>query len=105
MSGKIALALVVALSVTSVSADLFPGSRAMGLGGAFSALGDDAWGAWWNPASILRAGRPLIGTEYTSLYPNMDEAVLHYAALSYLQPLSRFVALAVGAQYLTTADL
>jgi PGF-pre-PGF domain-containing protein len=105
MSGKIAFALVVALSVTSVAADLFPGSRAMGLGGAFSALGDDAWGAWWNPASILRAGRPLIGTEYTSLYPNMDEATLHYAALSYLQPLSRFVALAVGAQYLTTADL
>lgn len=106
MSCKITVLLLLTFAVVStVGADLLPGTRAMGLGGAFSALGDDAWGAWWNPASILRAGRALLGTEYTSLYPNMDQGTVHYAALSYLQPISRFVAVAAGAEYLTVSEL
>ncbi len=97
--------LLLLCANVGVSSDLIPGSRAMGLSGAFISLGDDAWGAWWNPASILRAGRFLIGTEYSSLYPNMDTGSLHFAALSYLHPLSKFVAFSVGADYLTSADL
>lgn len=99
------LLLLPLLFVSTVHSDLIPGTRAMGLSGAFVSLGDDAWGAWWNPASILRAGRILIGTEYSSLYPNMDNGSLHYAALSYLQPLSEYVAFSAGADYLTSADL
>jgi hypothetical protein len=29
------------------------GARAIGMGGAFSAIGDDASAAWWNPAGII----------------------------------------------------
>ena len=101
----ILMLLLLLLCVSIASSELMPGSRAMGLSGAFISLGDDAWGAWWNPASILRTGRILIGTEYSSLYPNMDNGSIHYAAMSYLQPLSEFVAFSAGADYLTSSDL
>lgn len=97
--------LFFVLVSSSAAAGLTPGSRAMGLGGAFASLGDDAWGAWWNPASILRSGRLLIGSEYSNLYPNLDYGSLQYAALSYLQPVSEFVAFALGVDYLTASGL
>jgi len=93
------------LIVVSAGADISPGARGMGMGGAYSSISDGVWGAWWNPAGILRAGRPLLGTEYSNLYPNMELASIHYGAMSYLQPLSKFTAFSIGAEYLTTPDL
>ncbi len=104
MSCKIILIVLIMVSLSSASS-LTPGSRAMGLAGAFASLGDDAWGGWWNPASILRPGRLLIGSEYSNLYPNLDSGSLHYAAISYLQPVSEYIAFALGADYLTSSEL
>lgn len=106
MRCKIVLLILFPVLISlSFASGLTPGSRAMGLGGAFTALGDDAWGGWWNPASILRPGRILIGSEYANLYPNLDSGSLHYAAFSYLQPVSEYVAFALGVDYLTSSGL
>jgi hypothetical protein len=35
-----------------------PGPRALGMGGAFAAVADDATAAWWNPAGLTQAERP-----------------------------------------------
>jgi len=104
MCCKIILPILITVSL-SFASSLTPGSRAMGLAGAFASLGDDAWGGWWNPASILRPGRLLIGSEYSNLYPNLDSGSLHYAAFTYLQPVSEYMAFALGADYLTSSDL
>lgn len=105
MSCKIIKLLLLILVTVSSGADIYPGARGMGMGGAYSSISDGVWGAWWNPAGIIRAGRPLLGTEYSNLYPNMELASIHYGAVSYLQPLSRFAAFAIGAEYLTTPEL
>ncbi|MCD4776892.1 MAG: PGF-pre-PGF domain-containing protein [Candidatus Aegiribacteria sp.] len=99
------LVLFLILVSSSFASSLTPGSRAMGLGGAFASLGDDVWGGWWNPASILRSGRFLIGSEYSNLYPNLDSGSLHYAAFSYLQPVSEYLAFAMGMDYLNSSGL
>ncbi len=110
MPGKVRLPLLpllllVLLPAASMAWGILPGTRAMGLGGAFASLGDDAWGGFWNPASILRPGRVLLGTEYSSLYPNLDDGSVHFAALSYLQPVGRFFALSLAGDYMRTPEL
>ena len=37
------------------------GGRALGLGGAYTALGGDAWSVFYNPAGLARITRPEAG--------------------------------------------
>jgi PGF-pre-PGF domain-containing protein len=105
MSGKIALAAVLLFSSFTASADVLnPGARAMGMAGAFISLSDDAWASWWNPAGLLRSGRILVGTEYTSLYPNLDLNSISFGALGYVQPITRFTAFGIGAEFLSASN-
>ncbi len=105
MSCKIILiALILVLSVATQANVLNPGSRAMGMGGAFIALADDAWASWWNPAGLLRSGRLMVGTEYTSFYPNMDLNSINYGALGYVQPVTKFMAFGLGVDFLNATD-
>jgi outer membrane protein OmpA-like peptidoglycan-associated protein len=103
-SKVITIALVLVVSSSAVSDVLNPGARAMGMAGAFIALADDAWAQWWNPAGLLRSGRMLIGTEYTSFYPNMDLNSINYGAVGYVQPVTRFVAFGLGADFMNASD-
>lgn len=105
MRSKIIIFAVIFFLTSIVHADVLnPGARAMGMGGAFIALADDAWAAWWNPAALLRSGRMMIGTEYTSFYPNMDLNSINYGALGYVQPISRFTAFGLGADIMNASD-
>lgn len=58
--------------------ELYPGTRAKGMGGAFIAVANDATAPFWNPAGIVRLNRPetnlevglaLDGTEWTGAFP------------------------------------
>ena len=44
------------------------GGRALGMGGAFVAVADDASGIYWNPAGLVGAKRIELSSMYTNLY-------------------------------------
>ena len=44
------------------------GPRAIGMGGAFSALADDASALFWNPAGLARVGHQEIAVSHANLF-------------------------------------
>lgn len=53
--------MVSGASAQMVGIDWIPtgsGARALGMGGAFTAIADDATAAWWNPAGLAQLERP-----------------------------------------------
>lgn len=52
------------IDAAAVGADAGVGARAMGMGGAFSALSDDATAISWNPAGATAADRPMLSAGY-----------------------------------------
>lgn len=50
-----------------------PGARSTGLGGAFTALADDATAAYANPAGLVQLLRPEISAELRAIFDNNDE--------------------------------
>lgn len=77
--------------------DVQPGARAAGMGGAFSALADDAFGMFYNPAGS--ANTPYVqgaGTLGRSLSP---KGPLFFASGAYLRPYEPINTATVGAAY------
>ncbi|MBU1026277.1 MAG: hypothetical protein KKA31_00935, partial [Candidatus Margulisbacteria bacterium] len=57
------LGLLIILALTTNSAFAIFAPRAMGMGGAFTAIADDAFAAYWNPAGLaLNPGIDLAGS-------------------------------------------
>jgi hypothetical protein len=52
------------IDTASVGVDAGVGARAMGMGGAFSALSDDATAISWNPAGAAAGDRPMLSAGY-----------------------------------------
>lgn len=65
-----------------------PGARALGMGGAFIALADDATAAEANPAGLTKLSRPEVSLH--GHYSNLDVATLDLNALTSLDALNRF---------------
>jgi hypothetical protein len=63
--------LLVTLSLTPALAVQKYGAKAYGMGGAFTALADDASAIYWNPAGLVQSG--LVGTQFSvGLKPDSD---------------------------------
>ena len=97
----LALLLVLALSAPDAGAvaynDVLPGARAMGMGSAFSAIADDAFGLFYNPAGP--ANTPYVqgaGTLGRMLSP---KGPLSFATGSYLRPYEAINTATIGAAY------
>ncbi len=60
------------------------GPRAIGMGGAFSALADDASALFWNPAGLARVGHQEVTGSYANLYDTGTKDNL----VSFVLPLS-----------------
>lgn len=64
--------MVSVASAQVVGLDWIPtgsGARAIGMGGAFTAIADDATAAWWNPAGLAQLERPevsIVGQQRTN---------------------------------------
>ncbi len=76
-----------------------PGLRALGLGGAFSAIADDGSAAMWNPAGLAQLKRSEIQAQGGQLFIGLDRDILAYGYISYVEPFGRFGTLSLsGAQ-------
>ncbi|MBI4061027.1 MAG: hypothetical protein HY403_06320 [Elusimicrobia bacterium] len=96
-----ALLLALALAVPDAGAvafnDVLPGARAMGMGTAYSAIADDAFGLFYNPAGS--ANTPYVqgaGTVGRMLSPR---GPLSFATGAYMRPYEPINTATVGAAY------
>src|SRR5262245_718594 len=87
------IALSLSLLATSLFASFEPlpvGGRAAGMGEAYSAIVDDVFSLYYNPAGILQMNRPEIGTYYSQLYPGLsDNSQISRMFFAYGQPLGK----------------
>ncbi len=70
--------------------DLGVSARVMGMGNAFTAVADDAYSVYYNPAGLALLPRPEFGTAYAKLYPGLsDNSNLQNTFLVYAMPLDQ----------------
>ncbi len=67
------------------------GSRALGLGGAFVGMADDASALWWNPAGLMQLNKMEITTLYASLWEDT-----YYNFIGYAHPTLNWGSFGVG---------
>ena len=78
------------------SALAFVGVRALGMGGAYTAVADDAAAVFWNPAGLMQVKEPSVGTV---LAFHRDAADSYESFVSYLEPDSGYGAGALSWYY------
>lgn len=77
--------------------DVLPGPRAMGMGQAFGAVADDAFGPWYNPAGS--ANTPFIQAAGSLGRLQSPRGTLTHASGAYLRPYEPINSATVGAAY------
>jgi hypothetical protein len=66
------------------------GARAAGMGEAYSAIADDVYSLYYNPAGVLQIARPEIGSYYSRLFMGLsDNSSINHTFLGYAQPLGK----------------
>jgi len=88
--------------------DLGVSARVMGLGNAYTAVADDAYSVYYNPAGLAQLPRPEFGTAYAKLYPGLsDNSNLQNTFLVYATPLEggRQGGLGFGLDYFSLDNL
>ena len=78
------------------------GGRAAGMSEAYSAIVDDVFSLYYNPAGVMQVTRPEIGTYYSQLYPGLtDSSKISRTFLGYAQPFGKNGRLGgIGASYM-----
>lgn len=96
-----AFLLALALAAPDAGAvafnDVRPGARAMGMGTAFSAIADDAFGMFYNPAGS--ANTPFVQGAGTLGRAFSPKGPLSFASGAYLRPYEQINTATVGAAY------
>lgn len=69
--------------------DVGVGARVTGLGGAFTAIADDVYAVYYNPAGLGTLDRPMLGTTYSRLHMGLtDDSNLQNSFMAYARPIS-----------------
>lgn len=86
-------ALTAACYVTSAWAaydDAGVGARVVGLGNAYTAVADDVYAVYYNPAGLATLDRPQLGTTYSKLFAGLsDNSNPQNSFLAYESPIRR----------------
>ncbi len=77
------------------------GARAMGLGGAFVAVADDASAVYWNPAGLVQLDRPELDGMYGSYFNDTEQNLF----FSFQYPLPDDIHLAISDNHLFYSDI
>lgn len=77
------------------------GVRALGMGGAFSALADDGSAIYWNSGGLSQIRESEVSAMHAFLYGDLAS----YDFLSYVQPLPNDVSIAFNVTRLTVSDI
>ncbi len=92
-----ALILAAAPARASTFNDFLPGAKAMGMGNAFSAIADDPYAMFFNPAGT--ANTPYVQAGSTLGRAVSPVGMMSYGALTYLRPYEPINTATVGAAY------
>ncbi|MFA6094036.1 MAG: type IX secretion system membrane protein PorP/SprF [Elusimicrobiota bacterium] len=88
-----ALSLLLALCATQARAafdNLGAGARAPGMGNAFTAVADDLYAVYYNPAGLAQVQRPQFSAAYSKLYVGLtDGSDLGVSQMTYAHPLKK----------------
>jgi len=97
--------LVLASSIYASDAGAFlrigAGARALAMGGAFTAIADDATAAYWNPAGLTQLEKQ----EVSSMYTNQFGLNIGYSFLNYARVFSKKNAFALSWICLNTDNI
>lgn len=77
--------------------DVLPGARAMGMGNAYGALADDAYGMWFNPAGT--ANTPYVQAAGSLGRLQSPRGTLTHFSAAYLRPYDPINTATIGASY------
>ena len=80
-------------------------ARVAGLGGAYTAVSDDATGIFYNPAAGVGAGKRQMDFSYSKLLTGLDGVNLALGQVAYAQPLGASSLLGVGWGHFDAANL
>jgi len=85
------LGLALLVSVSKASFEPLPvGARAAGMGEAATAIVDDVYSLYYNPAGILQLQRPELGVYYSQLFVGLtDNSEISRSYFGYAQPLGK----------------
>src|ERR1044071_5590464 len=90
---KALIAFLIFIGATVVQASFEPlpvGGRATGMGEAYTAIVDDVFSLYYNPAGVLQIDRPEIGSYYSQLYMGLtDNSQISRTFLGYAQPIGK----------------
>ncbi len=120
--GLVLFALVVTcapaaaqITAGAISLQIAPGARADAMGTAYTALANDAYATWWNPAGLgflgegLGSAEPLSSGKYAAvtfskLVPDFFDDV-YYSYISYSQKLGAWSGFGVSVPFITYGDI
>jgi hypothetical protein len=88
---------------TMVFLTIYPGARAVGMGGAFVSIGEDATALYYNPGAIAFFEKNEVALQHsnwlTALWPDM-----YYEFLGFVRPIPQYGNIGVHGVYLTTGE-
>ncbi len=103
------------ITAGAISLQIAPGARADGMGTAYTALANDGYANWWNPAGLAFLGEDLgstgpppgykgVGITFSQLVPGLFDDV-YYSYATYSQKLGDWGGFGVSVPFITYGEI